>query len=339
MELSNAQDDTMSLERNSSLGSDTSLPFPPTGSFAQPKDRHSLDGSCTNMVSSEGGEKEEELDSITDVPAPSSVLRGSMRPLSPFRRHSWGPGKNATNEAEINQRSLEGLTGDSGENKKPSTNLEASSLSSKDLRRSPLASNQSLVLLTEEMEQGEIRDYNHQVHQTSQPQGFNFCSSAVSSPLTKSMSLMSISKPVLDTQGRTRPSRRISFSFSISPLIPKSKTLFSIGSSSSDEEEELDSTQSFGGSMGSSVQRYSILGTPYPGDTLSWGHPILGTPYPGDTLSWGHPILGTPYPGDTLISEESSSVPAGKGVTKVSRTFSYLRNKMSSSKKSKWKLR
>ncbi|XP_059714546.1 A-kinase anchor protein 13 isoform X3 [Haemorhous mexicanus] len=288
---SSSADDTMSLERNSSLGSDTSLPFPPVGSFTQPKDRHSLDGSCTNMVSSEGGEKEEELDSITDVPTPSSVLRSSMRPLSPFRRHSWGPGKNATNEAEINQRSsmrilgdgvkkppihrrslswcpsgvqyiamgpdftcrsysLEGLAGDSGENKKPSTNLEASSLSSKDLRRSPLASNQSLVLLTEELEQGEIRDYNHQVHQTSQPPGFSFCSAAVSSPLTKSMSLMSISKPVLD------------------------------------------SAQSLGGSMGSSVQS---------------------------------------------ISEESNSVSAGKGVTKVSRTFSYLRNKMSSSKKSKEK--
>ncbi|XP_027543946.1 A-kinase anchor protein 13 isoform X8 [Neopelma chrysocephalum] len=288
---SSSADDTMSLERNSSLGSDTSLPFPPTVNFAQPKDRHSLDGSCTNMVASEGGEKEEELDSITDVPTHSSVLRNSMRPLSPFRRHSWGPGKNATNEAEINQRSsmrvlgdgikkppihrrslswcpsgvqylamgpdftcrsysLEGLAGDSAENKKPSTNLEASSLSSKDLRRSPLASNQcgSLVLLTEE--QGEIRDYGHQARQTSQPQGFNFCSAAASSPLTKSMSLMSISKPVLD------------------------------------------STQSFGGSTGSSVQS---------------------------------------------ISEESSSVPAGKGVTKVSRTFSYLRNKMSSSKKSKEK--
>ncbi|XP_030904481.2 A-kinase anchor protein 13 [Melopsittacus undulatus] len=293
---SSSADDTMSLERNSSLGSDTSLPFPPMGNFVQPKDRHSLDGSCTNMVSTEGGEKEEELDSITDVPTHSSVLRNSMRPLSPFRRHSWGPGKNATNEAEINQRSysLEGLAGDSGENKKPSTNLEAASLSSKDLRRSPLASNQcgSLVLLTEELEQGEMREYDHQMHQTSPPQGFNFRSSAVSSPLTKSMSLMSISKPVLDTQGRTRPSRRISFSFSISPLIPKSKTLFSIGSSSSDEEEEVDSTQAFGGPTASSVQS---------------------------------------------ISEESSSVPAGKGATKVSRTFSYLRNKMSSSKKSKEK--
>ncbi|NXY42051.1 AKP13 protein, partial [Ceuthmochares aereus] len=262
---SSSADDTMSLERNSSLGSDTSLPFPPTVNFIQPKDRHSLDGSCTNVVATEGGEKEEELDSITDVPTHSSVLRNSMRPLSPFRRHSWGPGKNATNEAEINQRSsmrvlgdgikkppihrrsysLEGLTGDSGESKKASTNLEASSLSSKD-RRSSLASNQcgSLVLLTEELEQGEIRDYGHQMHQTSQPQGFNFCSSTVSSPLTKSMSLMSISKPVLDSD---------SFFFDLS------------------------------------------------------------------------------------ISEENSSVPAGKGATKVSRTFSYLRNKMSSSKKSKEK--
>ncbi|NXK36072.1 AKP13 protein, partial [Piprites chloris] len=280
---SSSADDTMSLERNSSLGSDTSLPFPPTVNFAQLKDRHSLDGSCTNMVASEGGEKEEELDSITDVPTHSSVLRNSMRPLSPFRRHSWGPGKNATSEAEINQRSsmrvlgdgikkppihrrsysLEGLAGDSGENKKPSANLEASSLSSKDLRRSPLASNQcgSLVLLTEELEQGEIRDYGHQARQTSQPQGFNFCSSTASSPLTKSMSLMSISKPVLD---------KTHFIASI---------LF--------------------GKINVCINLFFFFGS--------------------------------------SISEESSSVPAGKGVTKVSRTFSYLRNKMSSSKKSKEK--
>uniref|UniRef100_A0A663EB06 A-kinase anchoring protein 13 n=1 Tax=Aquila chrysaetos chrysaetos TaxID=223781 RepID=A0A663EB06_AQUCH len=248
---SSSADDTMSLERNSSLGSDTSLPFPPTVNFVQPKDRHSLDGSCMNMVAAEGGEKEEELDSITDVPAHSSILRNSMRPLSPFRRHSWGPGKNATNESCFDLLCTHScLAGDSGANKKPSTNLEASSLSSKDLRRTPLASNQcgSLVLLTEELEQGEIRDYDHQMHQTSQPQGFNFCSSAVSSPLTKSMSLMSISKPVLDSDN-------LFFLFFF---------YFS-------------------------------------------------------------------------ISEESSSVPAGKSVTKVSRTFSYLRNKMSSSKKSKEK--
>ncbi|NXP08657.1 AKP13 protein, partial [Thinocorus orbignyianus] len=278
---SSSADDTMSLERNSSLGSDTSLPFPPTVNFVQPKDRHSLDGSCINMAATEGGEKEEELDCITDVPTHSSVLRNSMRPLSPFRRHSWGPGKNATNEAEINQRSsmrvlgdgikkppihrrsysLEGLAGGSGDNKKPSTNLEASSLSTKDLRRSPLASNQcgSLVLLSEELEQGEMGDYNHQMHQTSQPQGFNFCSSTASSPLTQPMCLLSISKPVLDmlvVRGLWNP-----------------------------------------------------------------GKPSYSR---GSTLSSG-------------ISEEISSGPPGKSATKVSRTFSYLRNKMSSSKKSKEK--
>ncbi|NXU08552.1 AKP13 protein, partial [Pardalotus punctatus] len=282
---SSSADDTMSLERNSSLGSDTSLPFPPAGSFTQPKDRHSLDGSCTNMVSSEGGEKEEELDSITDVPTPSSVLRSSMRPLSPFRRHSWGPGKNATNEAEINQRSsmrvlgdgikkppihrrsysLEGLAGDSGENKKPSTNMGAS-LSSNIFRRSPLANNQSTVLLTEKLEQGEIREYRHQVHQASQPQGFNFSCSAVSPPLTKSMSLLSIGKQMLD-----------------SDIINKCFT-------------------------------------------ASWNCEWKGRTH-SRLLSFF----------DFSLSGEGSIVPTGKGVTKVSRTFSYLRNKMSSSKKSKEK--
>uniref|UniRef100_A0A8C6N8V5 A-kinase anchor protein 13 n=1 Tax=Melopsittacus undulatus TaxID=13146 RepID=A0A8C6N8V5_MELUD len=262
---SSSADDTMSLERNSSLGSDTSLPFPPMGNFVQPKDRHSLDGSCTNMVSTEGGEKEEELDSITDVPTHSSVLRNSMRPLSPFRRHSWGPGKNATNEAEINQRSsmrvlgdgikkppihrrsysLEGLAGDSGENKKPSTNLEAASLSSKDLRRSPLASNQcgSLVLLTEELEQGEMREYDHQMHQTSPPQGFNFRSSAVSSPLTKSMSLMSISKPVLDSDyAHTWPLLRCALIDIV--IVPKANTEeFVTREETSEKEKDKEKTK------------------------------------------------------------------------------------------------
>ncbi|NXF28763.1 AKP13 protein, partial [Nyctibius bracteatus] len=274
---SSSADDTMSLERNSSLGSDPSFPFAPMVNFVQPKDRHSLDGSCTNMVATEGGEKEEELDSITDVPTHSSVLRNSMRPLSPFRRHSWGPGKNATNEAEINQRSsmrvlgdgikkppihrrsysLEGLAGDSGENKKPSTNLDASSLSSKDLRRSPLASSQCGSLV----EQGEIGDYEHQVNQTSQPQGFNFCSSNVSSPLTKSIFLMSISKPVVD------------------------KSIHLIDALGEKKKKSKATSLFF----------------------------------------------------DCSISEENSSVPVGKSGTKVSRTFSYLRNKMSSSKKSKEK--
>ncbi|XP_043380603.1 A-kinase anchor protein 13 isoform X5 [Chelonia mydas] len=329
---SSSADDTVSLERNSSLGSDISLPH--ALNLNRPKERHTVDGSCINMGAAGGreselggsGEMEEEMDSITEVPAHSSVLRNSMRPLSPFRRHSWGPGKNAANEAEINHRSsmrvlgdgirkppihrrsysLEGLAGDSDDNKKPSSNLETSSLSSKDLRRSPLANDErgSLVSLTEEeveSEQGEIRGFDHQTRQRSQPHGFNFCTSATS-PLTKSISLMTITQPGLDTQRRTRPSGRISFSFNISPLIPKSKTLFSIGSSSSDEEEEeLDSTRSFNSTSSSLSQSVSEES------------------------------------GNFLPPSPSRKDLEGKSGTKVSRTFSYLRNKMSSSKKSKEK--
>uniref|UniRef100_A0A674KDX8 A-kinase anchoring protein 13 n=1 Tax=Terrapene triunguis TaxID=2587831 RepID=A0A674KDX8_9SAUR len=211
---SSSADDTVSLERNSSLGSDISLPH--ALNLNRPKERHTLDGNGIDMGAAGGreselggsGEMEEEMDSITEVPTHSSVLRNSMRPLSPFRRHSWGPGKNAANEAEINHRSysLEGLAGDSDDNKKPSSNLETSSLSSKDLRRSPLASDErgSLVSLTEEeveSEQGEIRGFDRQICQRSQPHGFSFCTSATS-PLTKSISLMTITQPGLDSDSK-----------------------------------------------------------------------------------------------------------------------------------------
>uniref|UniRef100_A0A8C3T8B5 A-kinase anchoring protein 13 n=2 Tax=Chelydra serpentina TaxID=8475 RepID=A0A8C3T8B5_CHESE len=268
---SSSADDTVSLERNSSLGSDISLPH--ALSLSRPKERHTLDESCINMGAAGGreselggsGEMEEELDSITEVPTHSSVLRNSMRPLSPFRRHSWGPGKNAANEAEINHRSysLEGLAGDSDDNKKPSSNLETSSLSSKDLRRSPLASDErgSLVSLTEEeveSEQGEIRGFDHQTRQRSQPHGFSFCTSATS-PLTKSISLMTITQP------------------------------------------GLDSTRSFNSTSNSLSQSVSEES------------------------------------GNFLPPSPSRKDLEGKSGTKVSRTFSYLRNKMSSSKKSKEK--
>ncbi|XP_074863129.1 A-kinase anchor protein 13 isoform X3 [Carettochelys insculpta] len=308
---SSSADDTVSLERNSSVGSDTSLPHALT--LNRPKERHALGGSCTNMVAGGGreseldgsGEMDEEMDSITEVPTHSSVLRNSMRPLSPFRRHSWGPGKNAANEAEINQRSsvrvlgdgirkppihrrslswcpsglqyvtqgadfncrsysLEGLAGDCSDNNKPSSNLETSSLSSKDLRRSPLASDErgSLVSLTEEeveSEQGEGREFDRQTRQRSQPHGFSFCTSPAASPLTKSISLMTIIQPGLDS------------------------TRF------------FNSTSS---SLSQSVPEES-----------------------------SNILPPSPFRKDL----------EGKGGTKVSRTFSYLRNKMSSSKKSKEK--
>nr|XP_020637343.1 A-kinase anchor protein 13 [Pogona vitticeps] len=310
---SSSAEDTISLERNSSLGSDTSLPQQALG-LSRPKDRPSLDGGAFNMAAGVGGldgeepalgELDEELDRITEVPPPPSALRNSVRPLSPFRRHSWGPGKNANSESEINHRSsmrllgdgvkkppthrrslswcpsgvqctamgadfngrsysLEGLAGEADNLKKPSSGLEAASLNAPDLQQSPLTNDErgSLVSLTEEeleSEQVEARGFDRQRHQRSQPRAFNFCPNPVSSPLTKSMSLMAITQ--------TGPDSNRSFSSTSSSL-----------------------TQSISEESGSFLP---------------------------------------PSPSRKDLE--------GKSGTKVSRTFSYLKNKMSSSKKSKEK--
>lgn len=110
---SSSTDDTASLDRHSSHGSDVSLPQ--ISHLSRSRDQQCLDGSHGHGVGAEGREsesepagsgemEEEEMDSITEVPANCSVLRSSMRSLSPFRRHSWGPGKNAASDAEMNHR-------------------------------------------------------------------------------------------------------------------------------------------------------------------------------------------------------------------------------------------
>ncbi|XP_027707356.1 A-kinase anchor protein 13 isoform X2 [Vombatus ursinus] len=212
---SSSTDDTASLDRHSSHGSDISLPQ--IRNLNRTKDRQSLDGFYSHTVGVEGQEsesepagsgemEEEEMDSITEVPPNCSVLRNSMRSLSPFRRHSWGPGKNAASDAEMNHRSfsLEGLSGGAGDSSKPSSALDANSASSKELRRSPFSGEErggSLVSLTEEDLESDQREhsmFDHKPRQRSKQQGFNYCTSAISSPLTKSISLMTISHPGLD---------------------------------------------------------------------------------------------------------------------------------------------
>ncbi|PNI42684.1 AKAP13 isoform 9 [Pan troglodytes] len=233
---SSSTDDTASLDRHSSHGSDVSLSqiLKPNRS----RDRQSLDGFYSHGMGAEGREsesepadpgdvEEEEMDSITEVPANCSVLRSSMRSLSPFRRHSWGPGKNAASDAEMNHRSmswcpsgvqysaglsadfnyrsfsLEGLTGGAGVGNKPSSSLEVSSANAEELRH-PFSGEErvdSLVSLSEEdLESGqrEHRMFDQQICHRSKQQGFNYCTSAISSPLTKSISLMTISHPGLD---------------------------------------------------------------------------------------------------------------------------------------------
>ncbi|XP_039514843.1 A-kinase anchor protein 13 isoform X2 [Pimephales promelas] len=62
--------------------------------------------------SEEVRQEEEAKDRLTEVPLPASLFRSSVRSLSPFRRHSWGPGKIQGGEEEMNQRSSVRSTGD-----------------------------------------------------------------------------------------------------------------------------------------------------------------------------------------------------------------------------------
>lgn len=290
---SSSTDDTASLDRHSSHGSDVSLPQ--ISNLNRSRDQQCLDGFYSHGVGAEGREsegeaagsgemEEEEMDSITEVPANCSVLRSSMRSLSPFRRHSWGPGKNAASDAEMNQRSslrvlgdvvrrppihrrsfsLEGLTGGAGVGNKPSSSLDVNSINTKELRH-PFNGEErgdSLVSLSEEdLESGqrEHRMLDQQACHRSKQQGFNYCTSAISSPLTKSISLMTISHPGLD---HSRPFHSTSANLT---------------------ESITEETYSF------------------------------------------------------LPQSPSKKDFEGKSGTKVSRTFSYIKNKMSSSKKSREK--
>ncbi|XP_072473696.1 A-kinase anchor protein 13 isoform X5 [Notamacropus eugenii] len=177
---------------------------------------------------------------------------------------SWCPSGvqySAALSADFNCRSfsLEGLCAGAGDSSKPSSALDANSASSKELRRSPFSGEErggdSLVSLTEEDLNSDQREHSmldHKSRQRSKQQGFNYCTSAMSSPLTKSISLMTISHPGLDNS-RPFHSTSASLTESVTEQVPFRKD------------------------------------------------------------------------------------PDWKSVTKVSRTFSYIKNKMSSSKKSKEK--
>ncbi|KAM8895086.1 A-kinase anchor protein 13 isoform 2-T3 [Spinachia spinachia] len=253
--------------------------------------------------------EEEAKDRVTEVPRRSSILRNSLRSLSPLRRHSWGPGKNNGADSEMNQRSsirdpgegkptfhrrsysLEGLSAAQEDFKGPTTQrpriLEASRMPRRDGD-----DRGSLVSLTEEQEElgqhGKLHDLKSRGYRPLR----NSCP-PMTLPLTKSVSMLAISQRDTDV-GHVRRKRRISFSFSLSPILTKSKSQFVFGDSSSSDEDEDDdddddnlSMRSFSSASGSLA--YSI-----------------SEEEPG------------PLRSDT----------EGKSGTKVSRTFSYLKNKM-----------
>ncbi|XP_056138409.1 A-kinase anchor protein 13-like [Lampris incognitus] len=122
-------DDTSSLGRlsTSSLpscgawsatASDTAAPW----SSADPwKSETEEGGGEGEEVGMGGGEEEERKDQLTENPVSSAILRASIRSLSPFRRHSWEPGKNNTaGETDMAHRSsLKNLSGEIRRTKPP----------------------------------------------------------------------------------------------------------------------------------------------------------------------------------------------------------------------------
>ncbi len=94
MSYSSSTDDTSSLGTSSAISQAST--DAPTSDPCQEKP--------TSPGASGETEEEEKKDRLTEVPERSAILRTSIRSLSPFRRHSWGPGKNSAGETEISQR-------------------------------------------------------------------------------------------------------------------------------------------------------------------------------------------------------------------------------------------
>ncbi|KAJ8417429.1 hypothetical protein AAFF_G00286560 [Aldrovandia affinis] len=218
-----------------------------------------------------GEAEDEEKDQVTEVPGRPSLLRCPARSPSPFRRHSWSPGKTPEREAEVSQRSpslgkrtptfhrrsysLEGLAMD-GDGAKDRLQQRALLLEPLLSARPEREERGSMVSLTEE----------------------DLCSSRAerSSSLGRQIS------------GVFRTTRRIHGSMTL-PLT-KSVSLLAIN------QRELDGMRSFSsvsGSLGYSISEED--------------------------------------PGALRAGAE------GKSVTKVGRTFSYLRSKMSKKTKDKEK--
>ncbi|TRY93900.1 hypothetical protein DNTS_013078 [Danionella cerebrum] len=320
----------VSMSYSSSTDDSSSLETPCSVPQSKASEHFQEEPSTPGASSSFGEiEEEEKKDRLTEVPERSAILRTTVRSLSPLRRHSWGPGKNPVGESEINQRSTRQaevehrsvghrrsmswcpsvvLHSENDEINERSYSLEGLAPEKEGRKvlvqfggeasqeaRCPKEERGSLVSLTEEDPDSELADRSSLDGQKSILPGRR-CVSHSQPILTKSVSMVAISQKDLDAIGRPRPKRRISFSFSISPMLPKSKTLFSIGSSSSDEEEavRLGSLTSTSGSLEYSISEED--------------------PGPLRTDSEGK-ISGT----------------------KVSRTFSYLKSKMSKKSKEKEK--
>ncbi|KAK2841770.1 hypothetical protein Q5P01_011970 [Channa striata] len=166
-----------------------------------------------------GGEEEEKKDQLPENPISSAILRASIRSLSPFRRHSWEPGRSSSAaDIEIPQRSPSvpcpsSLKGLAGEVKRAKPPLHRRSMSwcpsnhchpkqehvdSRSYSLERLEERGSLISLTEEEQEGEGLIIESQ----SSSQVLSVTSSRPAmfqhQNLTKSISMVTISHRDLD---------------------------------------------------------------------------------------------------------------------------------------------
>ncbi|XP_030613632.1 A-kinase anchor protein 13 isoform X2 [Archocentrus centrarchus] len=177
------------------------------------------------------GEAEEEAkDRVTEVPRRSCLFRSSNRSLSPLRRHSWGPGKNNGGDAEMNQRSstrspgerkaafhrrsysLEGLSGGPEELQGP-TSQGPRILEPIRMARQDSDDRGSLVSLTEEQEDRGKQSRVHDPKSRRYRPLRNSCP-PMSLPLTKSVSMVTISQRDIDGMRFSSTSGSLAYSIS-----------------------------------------------------------------------------------------------------------------------------
>ncbi|XP_069768128.1 A-kinase anchor protein 13 isoform X2 [Narcine bancroftii] len=243
-------------------------------------------GSCPVVC-----EAEEEKDCVAEVPTRASNFRTSIRPLSPFRRHSWGPGKNTGSETEINQRSSVGTLGDA-------------------IKRLPIH-RRSLSWCPSE-KQPSVTDCD------ISSKSYSLEGLTASSEVTKEPPHMMES--VL--QGSRDPRR--------APVVCTDER----GSLVSLTEEELESDHSEGSVFDNpNLARPQLHSAPLLTKSISLQ--VISPPRADNLRSSTISSLG-----QSISEEDNSQVPPsptrkdleGKSSTKVSRTFSYIKNKMSSGK-------
>ncbi|XP_078386158.1 A-kinase anchor protein 13-like isoform X5 [Cetorhinus maximus] len=287
-------------EVTAALEADVFLPAGTVLELKEDNDRQSL--SSTEQRDSRGStgqgdgctvvcEAEEEKDSVADVPARASIFRPAVRPLSPFRRHSWGPGKNTGSETEINQRSSVRMLGDVV--KRPPIHRRSMSWCPSEKRC--LAMESEISYRSYSLE-GLVHD-NEVTKETSH---------TVESVLRNSRDPRR--GPVVNTDER--------------------------GSLVSLTEEEMESDHSEGSVFENpKLTRAQLRSAPLLTKSISLQ--AISPPSIDSLRSSTSNSLGP-----SISEEDNSQVPPsptrkdleGKGSTKVSRTFSYLKNKMSSGK-------